>query len=128
MTDERRRRGLEMMTTVYGWEVQDGPGDFFAATVDHLFADIWTRDLLSVRDRRLLLLGAVAAQGLPEITEIQAGAALSKGELDAAQLREVALFLTYYVGWPLGTRLNGAVEKTIAAHEKAHRRAAEASE
>ena len=33
--------------------------------------------------------------------------------LDEEQLREAALFLTYYVGWPLGTRLNGAVEKAI---------------
>jgi 4-carboxymuconolactone decarboxylase len=113
MTDERRQRGLEMMKTVYGWDVQDGPGDFFASTVDHLFAEIWARDTLSVRDRRLLLLGAVAAQGLTEIIEIQAGAALAKEELDSDQLREAALFLTYYVGWPLGTRLNGAVEKAI---------------
>ena len=118
MTDERRQRGLDMMKTVYGWDVQDGPGDFFAATVDHLFADIWTRETLSVRDRRLLLLGAVAAQGLTEITEIQVGAALAKGELDEDQLREAALFLTHYVGWPLGTRLNGAVEKVINQHQK----------
>lgn len=118
MTDERRQRGLDMMKAVYGWEVQDGPGDFFAATVDHLFADIWTRPGLSIRDRRLLLLGAVAAQGLSEIAEIQIGAALSNEEFDEAQLREAALFLTHYVGWPLGTRLEGAVEKAVRRHTK----------
>ena len=118
MTDERRQRGLDMMKTVYGWDVQDGPGDFFAATVDHLFAEVWTRDTLSVRDRRLMLLGAVAAQGLTEILEIQAGAALLNEELDEAGLREAALFLTYYIGWPLGTRLNGSVDKAINAHRK----------
>lgn len=31
--------------------VQDGPGDFFAATVDHLFGGIWTHPGLTMRDR-----------------------------------------------------------------------------
>jgi 4-carboxymuconolactone decarboxylase len=124
MTDDRRQRGLEMMKTVYGWEVQDGPGDFFAATVDHLFAEVWTRDVLSVRDRRLLLLGAVAAAGMTEIAEIQAASALSNEELTEEQLREVALFLTYYVGWPLGTRINGVVDKVIHQRRKAGTREA----
>ncbi|NKQ56219.1 carboxymuconolactone decarboxylase family protein [Amycolatopsis sp. K13G38] len=112
MTD-KRRRGLEMMGRVYGWEVKDGPGEFFAQTVDHLFADIWTRPGLDLRDRRLLLLGLLAAQGLDDVAEIQIQAALHNKELDAEQLREAALFLTHYVGWPLGTKLSMAVDKVI---------------
>ena len=27
--DEARRRGLAKMSEVYGWEVSDGPGDYF---------------------------------------------------------------------------------------------------
>lgn len=63
MTDDRRQRGLEMMGKVYGFEFQDGPGAHFAATADHLFADIWSRPGLSIRDRRLLLLGAWPHKG-----------------------------------------------------------------
>jgi hypothetical protein len=37
---EPRRRGLEKMEEVYGWELDDGPGDFFRCTADHLFAEI----------------------------------------------------------------------------------------
>jgi 4-carboxymuconolactone decarboxylase len=110
MTD-RRQRGLEKMEQVYGWEMQDGPGDFFAATVDHLFADIWSRPGLSLRDRRLLLLGALTAQGLDDVADIQLQAALHNEEFDIDQLREIALFLTHYIGWPLGTKLNMRVEK-----------------
>ena len=40
MTDDRRQRGLEKMEEVYGFDVQDGPGDFFGYTVEHLFGEI----------------------------------------------------------------------------------------
>ena len=52
-SNERRRRGLDAMSKAYGWDVQDGPGDFFGITVDHLFGEIWTREGLAQRDRRL---------------------------------------------------------------------------
>ena len=89
--ESRRAQGLDVMQQVYGWEVQDGPGDFFGTTVDHLFADIWSRPGLSLRDRRLLLLGALTAQGLDDVADIQVRAALGNAELDADQLREIAL-------------------------------------
>ena len=78
MTDERRQRGLDRMAEVYAWDVQDGPGDFFAITVDHLFAEIWTRPGLSLRDRRLLLIGLLTGQGLQDVADIQIGAALRR--------------------------------------------------
>ncbi|AQZ61399.1 4-carboxymuconolactone decarboxylase [[Actinomadura] parvosata subsp. kistnae] len=118
MTDDRRRRGLEMMGQVYGWEVHDGPGDFFGITVDHLFADIWCRPGLSMRDRRLLLLGALAARGLNDVLDIQIPAALRNADLTPAELREIAIFLTHYIGWPLGARLSVQIDTLIAAHEK----------
>lgn len=109
----QRQRGLDMMRQVYGWEVQDGPGAFFGVTADHLFAEIWSRPGLTIRDRRLLLLGALAAQGLDDVADIQVRAALGNGELDADQLREIGLFLTHYVGWPLGTKLAMRIDKIL---------------
>ena len=114
--DARRERGLAMMRKVYGWDVQDGPGDFFAVTVDHLFAEVWDRPGLSLRDRRLLLLGMLAGQGLDDVAGIQLQAALRNGELSADELREIAIFLTHYVGWPLGTKFNAQVDRAIAEH------------
>ncbi|GEM31103.1 carboxymuconolactone decarboxylase family protein [Nocardia neocaledoniensis] len=115
---ETRQRGLAKMSEVYGWDFADGPGAHFAVTADHLFADIWSRPGLSVRDRRLLLLGAVTAQGHLDIAEIQIGAALRNEELSEEQLREIALFLCHYVGWPAGTKLDGAVGKVIAQERR----------
>lgn len=121
MTDDTRRRGLDMMTKVYGWDMKDGPGEHFAVTADHLFADIWSRPGLSIRDRRLLLLGALTAQGLTDVAEIQIGAALQNEELDEEQLREIALFLCHYVGWPLGTKLDSTIGSVVGKRRAAAR-------
>lgn len=113
MTDDRRRRGLERMADVYGWEFADGPGDFFGLTADHLFAEIWNRPGLSDRDRRLLLIGLLAGRGSAGVVEIQLGAAYRRGELDEQALREIVVFLAHYAGWSTGAELNTIVEKVI---------------
>ena len=114
MTDERRERGLQRMSEVYGWDFSDGPGDFFGYTADHLFADIWSRSGLSDRDRRLLLIGMLAGQGAQDVLTIQVPAAFQSGDLDDQALREIVIFLSHYAGWPVGARLNSLVEETIS--------------
>ena len=111
---ERRRRGLERMEQVYGFEMTDGTGDFFAYTADHLFADIWNRPGLTDRDRRLLLIGLLVGSGQHDVLTIQIPAAYAAGELDAQQLREIVILLCHYAGWPSGSRVNQIVEETIA--------------
>jgi 4-carboxymuconolactone decarboxylase len=119
---ERRRIGLEKMAEVYGWEVSDAPGDdFFGMTVDHLFSEVWTRDGLSQRERRIFLLGLIIASGLDDVIELQLDTALRLGELDAAELRDIVIFTANYVGWPKGAKLNTQVEKLIAKADKANR-------
>jgi 4-carboxymuconolactone decarboxylase len=111
---EERRRGLERMEEVYGFDMADGTGDFFGYTADHLFADIWNRPGLADRDRRLLLIGLLTGTGAHDVLTIQVPAALSSGDLDADALREIVVFLSHYAGWPSGARLNSLVEETIA--------------
>ena len=111
---ETRRIGLEKMEQVYGFDMTDGAGDFFAITADHLFADIWTRPGLSDRDRRLLLIGLLAGSGGHDVLTIQIPAAYAAGELDDEQLREIVIFLCHYARWPNGARINSIVEDTIA--------------
>jgi 4-carboxymuconolactone decarboxylase len=111
---ETRRRGLEKMEQVYGFDLTDGDGDFFGYTADHLFADVWNRPGLSDRDRRLLLIGMLAGQGAADVLGIQVPAAYANGELDDEALREIVIFVCHYAGWPNGARLNSIVEDTIA--------------
>ena len=121
--DELRSKGLEMMNEVYGWEMPNIEGDpYFDLTVDHLFGSIWTRPGLSMRDKRIMTLAAVTAVGRQDLAEIQLNAALLNGELDEAELKEMAVFLTHYLGFPLGSALNGAVDKVVAKRKKAAER------
>jgi 4-carboxymuconolactone decarboxylase len=116
--DEIRRRGLDKMKEVYGWDMPDFDSDYFKFTVEHLFGTVWTRSALSMRDRRLLTLSTVATQGLPDLLEIQFTAALNNGELTEDEAREIAIFLTHYIGWPKGQKIDGVVQKVIANRKK----------
>jgi 4-carboxymuconolactone decarboxylase len=113
--EDARRAGMAKMQEVYGFTVDpaDVEGPYTAVTVDHLFGTIWTREALDLRDRRLLTVGVLAAQGMHELLEIQFDAALERGELTVEQVREVVLHLTHYIGWPLSTGVSGAAEKII---------------
>jgi 4-carboxymuconolactone decarboxylase len=112
-TGDRRTRGLEIMKRVHGGSAA-GAGDFFGMTVEHLFAEVWSREALSLRDRRLLLLGLLVGQDLDADVEVQLDASLRTGELTPEELREIVIFLTHYAGWPRGARLNDRVEELIA--------------
>jgi 4-carboxymuconolactone decarboxylase len=117
--DERRQRGLEWMRTVYGWDVPTVEGDFVELTVDHLFGEVWAREGLSLRDRRLLLLGLlVGSGGLDDVIGLQLDSALAQGDLSDDDLREIVVFLTHYAGWPKGAKLNSAVEDRLARRER----------
>jgi 4-carboxymuconolactone decarboxylase len=117
--DELRRKGLDKMNEVYAWEMPDMPGEYFALTVDHLFGTIWTRPGLSMRDKRIMTLSVVTALGLQDLSEVQVNAALQNEELTAEELREMAIFLTHYVGFPLGSKLDGVVGRVTAKRKKA---------
>lgn len=111
--ERTRARGLAKMGEVYGFDFADGPDELFALTADHLFAGIWSRPGLTLRDRRLLLLGALAAGGLFDVAGIQVAAALHNQELSPAQLREAARYLGDYLGSAPGDGLDGVVAAAL---------------
>jgi 4-carboxymuconolactone decarboxylase len=119
MTDKTaRERGMETMADVYAWgQVPEVPGEFFRVTAEHLFADVWNREGLTVRERRLMLLGVIAALGETAVLPVQVDAALARDELTPDQLREVAVFLAHYVGWPRAASFNNVVEERIRNHK-----------
>ena len=121
--DELRRKGLDKMNEVYGWEMPNVEGDpYFDLTVDHLFGTIWNRPGLSMRDKRIMTLTAVAALGNDALAEIQANAAMHNEEITGDELKEMAVFLTQYLGFPLGSKFDGAVTKVIKKRKKAAER------
>jgi 4-carboxymuconolactone decarboxylase len=107
------------MNEVYAWEMPDMPGEYFALTVDHLFGTIWTRPGLTMRDRRMMLLAVLTAQNQEELMEVQINAILSNGEMTLDELKEMSIFLTHYVGFPLGSKLDGSIHRVAAKRKKA---------
>ncbi|MGW1836420.1 NAD(P)-binding domain-containing protein [Streptomyces sp. NPDC002067] len=120
LPQDRRTRGVEMMKRVYGPELADRIGEpadpFTTDTLDHLFADVWSRSELSVRDRRLLTLGVAASTGRADLIRIQTAGALANGEFTPQQLHEAVLHLALYVGWCNATATHQGVTAALAAH------------
>jgi 3-hydroxyisobutyrate dehydrogenase-like beta-hydroxyacid dehydrogenase/alkylhydroperoxidase/carboxymuconolactone decarboxylase family protein YurZ len=121
LDEDPRRRGLAMMDQVYGpgfgETMPEQLDPYTGETVRHLFADVWARPELSVRDRRLLVIGATAALGRADLMQIQVRGALANRELTTDQLNEVILHLAFYVGWGNATAVHRGVAAAIAEHQ-----------
>ncbi|MEH6584701.1 MAG: carboxymuconolactone decarboxylase family protein [Halioglobus sp.] len=121
MSDKtRRQRGLDIHKEIYAGDVVVPPEGypFTDIMLETLFAEIWTRDILSMRDKRILLLGVIAAQGQGTTFKIQAKAGIKNGELTPEDIRELHLFITQYCGYPTATSLVQPMEEGIAEAKK----------
>ncbi len=109
--------GVSKMLEVYAGDVGAHPEGTFAfndVMMKTLFAGVWSRDVLSIRDRRLLIMGAIAAFGLDEPWLIHARAALKNGELTPDELRETLIMLAPYAGYPNVSRLARSCEELVS--------------
>ncbi len=112
----RRERGLARFNEVYCGDVPappEGAMPFFDLMLEQLFGEVWTRGDLSIRDRRLVTMGAIAALGEREPFAIQVRSALKNRELTPAQVREIVIHLAHYVGYPRVAGLVPEVEKIV---------------
>lgn len=117
VADERWRRGAEKITDVYQGMVpaiQPGVVEFTDIMVRDLFGGIWTREQLGIGQRRLIVMGVIAAVGGPDTWKLQCKSALKRGELTEEQIREVLIQATPYVGYPRAAELVGATEEAIS--------------
>lgn len=117
---ERRALGEETIKRVYAGDVVVPPEGypFTDVMLSQVFADQWNRDATSMRDKRILLLGMIAAQGETMTFKIQAKAALKNAELDAEELRELHLFIAQYCGYPRAASMLAPMEEAIAEAAK----------
>lgn len=116
--ENRREAGEAMFARVYGAVVPVPPAEkrdaFVNGTIDHLFGEVWTRDVLDIRSRRLLILGAVLALGEVGIQEVQLRAALANGELTPDEAREILVFMVNYVGYPRASSFQQVLNRVLA--------------
>ena len=121
---DRRERGLAKYREVYGDEAfvfEEGSSEFFDLMLTQLFGEVWSRPALDVPQRRLLVMGVLAAQRAFDTLGIQFSRALDTGELTVGQVRETAIHLIPYVGYPSSGDLYRVSETAIATFEKAQR-------
>ena len=111
--DEALARGKAKFEEVYPFKAAAEPTDWEAIMYRDLFGDVYQRAGLSIRDRRLMIIGVAAAHGVDSILRLQLRAGLAKGDLTPQDLEEITIFLTQYVGYPLGTRVRAAAAEAL---------------
>ena len=117
---DARTRGADIYRQVYGEDAtvfDEGAADFFDLMISHLFGEVWARPALSIAERRLLVMGVLAAQHRFDILGRQFARVLETREMTPAQVREVVIHLIPYVGYPSSGDLYRVGEEAIAAHD-----------
>lgn len=112
---ERTARGISTQAERLAAPAPVPATPYEAACRDFLFAEVWTRPGLPLRDRYLIAMaGACNTANLAMATGYARGA-LKGGELTLREMREGALHCAVYCGWSSGSRWDEAV--TAAATE-----------
>ena len=119
-TPTRRELGEDKIKEVYAGDVTVPPQGYAFTDImlETLFAEVWTRDTLSMRDKRIMLMGMIAAQGEGMTFKIQTKAGIKNGELTPEDIRELHLFIAQYCGYPRAASLLGPMEEGIAEAQK----------
>jgi 4-carboxymuconolactone decarboxylase len=119
MSDAKRReKGLDKFEEVMQFRPPKLEGDLFLdVTLDHLFADVWSRPGLSVRDRRLITLTIISCLGHETALKLHLGAAMRSGDLSDAEIDELMLHLAHYAGWPVAAVTSQVIRQLRAERD-----------
>jgi 4-carboxymuconolactone decarboxylase len=85
---------------------------FVQLTNDVVFDDLWRRPDLSVRDRSLVTIAALAAMGDDDQLDFYLRRGLESG-LSRAQITEAVTHLGFYSGWSKATKAMTVVSRTL---------------
>ena len=85
---------------------------FVQLTDDVVFETLWRQPELSVRDRSLVTIAALAATGDDDQLDVYLRRGVESG-LSRAQIVEALTHLGFYAGWPRATKALTAVAKTL---------------
>jgi 4-carboxymuconolactone decarboxylase len=97
-----RKKGREWFEKVMGFPAPPLEGDaFLDVTLEHLFANVWSRPGLGVRERRIATLVVLMCLGHEATLKLHLGAALRTGQLTDAEVDELVVHVAHYAGWPV---------------------------
>ncbi len=116
-SDDKRSQGRARFEQVMGFPAPERDGPFLDMTLDHLFAELWSREGLSTRERRLITLTVLACLGHEPTLRLHLGAAMRE-ELSDAEIDEVMLHIAHYAGWPVGAIGFGVARQLRAERDR----------
>ena len=90
--------GSRMQTQVYAEIPVDDP--WLKISQEHLFAQIWTRPGLTLKERRLISLSVAAAMGSTVGSASHLRGGLESGDLSEEEIWEWLIHFTHYAGYP----------------------------
>ncbi len=77
-----------------------------------VFDDVWRRSDLTVRDRSLVTIAALAATGDDDQLDVYLRRGVESG-LTSAQITDAFTHLGFYAGWPKATKAITAAARTL---------------
>ncbi|MBC7974330.1 MAG: carboxymuconolactone decarboxylase family protein [Myxococcales bacterium] len=116
MSNDRYETGLARFREVFGRDPLGLPGnnaDFLRITIEHLFGEIWTRPQLSLHERELITLAALAMMRTERELKGHMAAALQLG-ISREKIVETMIHLAYYGGWPVANNGLQVAERVFA--------------
>ena len=113
--DDKRHRGLAKFAEVMQFTPPEVPGEpFLDATIEHLFAEVWARPGLGIRERRLVTLSILICLGNELTLRLHFAAAMKSGDLTDEEIDELILHVAHYGGWPMAAVASQVVRQLRA--------------
>jgi|SRR6266850_1825427 4-carboxymuconolactone decarboxylase len=124
MSDSAREKGQAVYKKLFGEERESKPDDtaLDGMTIDHLFAGVWSRPNLQMRQRSMITVALLAALGRDRELKRHIEGALHLG-ITRDEIIEIMLHVAHYAGWPAGhngQRIAQEMFKTFDEIEAAH--------
>lgn len=111
----RSARGLALQAEVTGAPAPQAATPLGESWRDFVYAEVWNRPGLERRARYLIsIAGAAMAGADADILDGYVRGALKDGYLSLSELREAALHMAVYGGWPRGERIERSVSRIAA--------------
>ena len=107
-----RREMLAVFERVSGRAM--GSSTEFRELTLEVMSRVWSRERLTMRERRLMTVAVLAAGGATRELDVHVRAALQTGDLDIADLDEASIQIALYAGWPGGNTLQAAIADVVA--------------
>jgi 4-carboxymuconolactone decarboxylase len=103
MNDSAKERGQAVYKKLFGEERESKPDDTALddMTIEHLFANVWSRPNLPMRERSIITVALLAALGRDRELAKHIWGALNLG-IKQDVIIEIMLHVAHYAGWPAG--------------------------